>query len=123
MTDDLAAPLCPVPPPGEVVGAELDGEPVVVWTGSDGTPCLMAGRCPHKWSPLEVDGAVMGDELVCLTHGWRFDRSGRGTKRSVLGRRDHKGDIEVMPHHVRNGRVHPASASPDRSDGDGPALR
>ena len=98
-------PLCAVPEAGEVVAAEVDGEPVVVWTGTDGEPCVMAGRCPHQWSPLDVDGSVMGDELVCITHGWRFDRSGRGTKRNVLGRRDRKGDIEVVGHRVEDGWV------------------
>ena len=110
MTDDRAVDaLCAVPESGEVVEAELDGEPVVVWTGSDGATCVMAGRCPHQWSPLSIDGSVMGDELVCVTHGWRFDRSGRGTKRSVLGRRDRKGDIEVHPHRVSDGFVLPGS--------------
>jgi phenylpropionate dioxygenase-like ring-hydroxylating dioxygenase large terminal subunit len=102
-------PLCAAPAAGEVAAAELDGERVVVWTGADGEPCVMAGRCPHQWSPLDVDGSVMGDELVCITHGWRFDRSGRGTKRSVLGRRDRKGDIDVYPHRVRDGMVYPTS--------------
>ncbi len=94
-----------MPAPGRVVGGEIDGEPVVVWSGEDGEICVMAGRCPHQWSPLDVDGEVMGGELVCTTHGWRFDRSGRGTKRSVLGRRDRKGDIEVHPSRVVGGRV------------------
>lgn len=108
MSHSRDQPLCAVPSPGAVVAADLDGEPVVVWTGADGEPCVMAGRCPHQWSPLEIDGSVVGDELVCVTHGWRFDRSGRGTKRNVLGRRDRKGDIEVVPHDVRDGMVHPA---------------
>ncbi len=108
MSSSEAQPLCAVPEPGEVAAAELDGEPLVVWTGADGEPCVMAGRCPHQWSPLDVDGSVVGDELVCITHGWRFDRSGRGTKRSVLARRDRKGDIEVVRHRVQDGMVFPA---------------
>ncbi len=28
--------------------------------------------CPHEGNPL-VDGAVIGDQLECAYHGWRFD--------------------------------------------------
>lgn len=28
--------------------------------------------CPHEGNPL-VDGDVLGDQLECAYHGWRFD--------------------------------------------------
>ena len=28
--------------------------------------------CPHEGNPL-VDGEVIGDQLECAYHGWRFD--------------------------------------------------
>ena len=85
------------PPPGSVmeVGVEL-----VVWTTESGTTCVAESRCPHQWSPLAQEGVVVGEELLCTAHGWRFDVEGRGTKLNALGRRDRKADVEVVPHHI-----------------------
>ena len=91
------------PGPGEVRAD--DDHDVVVWTTFDGTTCVMDGRCPHEWSHLGAEGVVDGDELVCAAHFWRFATDGTGTKLNVKGRRDAKGDIEVFPSRVEDGRV------------------
>ncbi len=93
----------PAPGPGEIRAD--DDHDVVVWTTFDGTTCVMDGRCPHEWSHLGAEGVVDGDELVCAAHFWRFDTDGTGTKLNVKGRRDAKGDIEVFPSRVEDGRV------------------
>ena len=38
----------------------------------------MRDRCPHRMVPLSA-GRVVGDELQCAYHGYRFDASGRTT--------------------------------------------
>ena len=43
------------------------------------------------------EGVVEGEELVCLTHCWRFSLTGEGWKEGMTGRRDRKGDIKVWP--------------------------
>jgi nitrite reductase/ring-hydroxylating ferredoxin subunit len=48
---------------------------------------------------------VDGDELVCLTHFWRFDTEGRGSKLSMTGRRDPKGDVPPVRVRERDGRI------------------
>ena len=83
--------------PGAVVAAEVDGTEVVVWRRLDGCPVVMDARCPHEWSHLAADGAVDGDELVCLAQFWRFGTDGTGTKLNVKGRRDEKAPIATFP--------------------------
>lgn len=84
------------------MSAEVDGRELVVWCGADGRVCVMDARCPHQWSHLGAEGVVDGDELVCASHFWRFDRSGRGSKVNLAGRRDPKADVEVFEsrHHA-----------------------
>ena len=83
--------------PGSVVDAALDERELVIWRTTAGRPCVMEARCPHQWSHLAGEGAVDGDELVCLAHFWRFTTEGEGWKVNVGGRRDRKGDIETLP--------------------------
>ena len=84
-------------PPGTLVEAVFESEELVVWRSADGTPCIMEARCPHQWSHLGGEGVVEGEELVCLTHCWRFSLNGEGWKEGMTGRRDRKGDNEVWP--------------------------
>jgi cholesterol 7-desaturase len=91
--------------PGTVLAASLDGAEVVVWRRRDGCPVVMDARCPHEWSHLAADGAVDGDELVCLAHWWRFAVDGTGTKLNVKGRRDEKAPIATFPARERDGVI------------------
>jgi len=89
--------LSTAPEPGTVTEGRCD---VVVWTTESGTTCVVDSRCPHQWSSLASEGVVVGEELLCTAHGWRFDTGGRGTKLNALGRRDRKGDVETVAHLV-----------------------
>ena len=92
--------------PGEVRAAEVDGRRLAVWRCEDGAlGGAVDARCPHQWSDLPQVGDVHRCELVCSTHGWRFDREGTGTKVSVLGRRDHKGDVAAHRCRERDGVI------------------
>ena len=84
-------------PAGGILKVSLGDEDLVVWRGESGVPCVSEARCPHQWSHLASEGVVDGDELVCLTHFWRFTTEGEGWKVNVGGRRDRKGDIETLP--------------------------
>lgn len=119
----LAVPWVPLLPsdevaPGAVAAVELAGIELVVWRASDGTPAVCDARCPHQWSHLAGAGAVDGDELVCLSHHWRFDAEGRGSKLNVKGRRDPKGDLLAFPCRERDGRLEALLPS---GEADGPA--
>lgn len=54
---------------------ERFSENLVVWRGREGQPHVFENHCPHRRAPLSR-GKVMGDELACAYHGWRFDRAG-----------------------------------------------
>ena len=101
--------------PGDVVEADLNGVEVVVWRTVGGVPCVMEARCPHQWSHLGAAGAVVGEELICLSHFWTFDTAGRGWKENLGGRRDRKGDITVYRCREVDGRVWAQPNAPKES--------
>jgi vanillate O-demethylase monooxygenase subunit len=83
---------------GAVCAVELEGPGrLAVWRTGDGQLVALDDRCPHQWSSLAIAGDVEGCELVCTTHGWRFGVDGRASKRSMLGRRDDKGETTTWP--------------------------
>ena len=88
-----------------VLTIEVDGEEVVLWRSVSGVLAACDPRCPHQWAHLGAAGAVDGEELVCLSHFWRFSADGAGSKVAMNGRRDEKGPILV--HQVReiDGRI------------------
>ncbi len=53
--------------------------PLVVWRGPGGAPACLLDRCPHRAVPLSL-GRVVGGELQCAYHGWRFDIEGACTR-------------------------------------------
>ena len=64
---------------GEIVVAEVDGEPVVVCK-IDGEFHAIGGVCPHAMGPLG-DGHLVDGQAECPWHGSRFDlKSGGVTK-------------------------------------------
>jgi phenylpropionate dioxygenase-like ring-hydroxylating dioxygenase large terminal subunit len=92
-------------PAGGILGTTLADEDLVIWRSMAGTPCVAEARCPHQWSHLAGEGAVDGEELVCLTHLWRFTVDGEGWKENASGRRDRKGDLAVKPCVERDGGI------------------
>ncbi len=63
----------------------LLGEPwALVRLGSEGAVRAFVDRCPHRSAPLSI-GTVVGAELQCAYHGWRYDESGACTAIPALG--------------------------------------
>jgi len=87
LSDDLAD--------GETRAITVDGVDLVLWRSATGRLAACDRRCPHQWADLDAAGAVDGEELVCLSHFWRFDAQGIGSKLSATGRRDEKSPIEI----------------------------
>lgn len=62
--------------PGELISRRILGEPIVLYRAQDGGLVAMADRCCHRFAPLSL-GRLEGDDLRCMYHGLKFDRSGR----------------------------------------------
>lgn len=62
--------------PGGVAAAQIMDTEIVLWRSSIGVVTASAAFCPHRGAFL-ADGCVVGDDLQCPYHGWRF-RSGDG---------------------------------------------
>jgi vanillate O-demethylase monooxygenase subunit len=62
--------------PGELIGRTIINEPVAIWRAGDGGLVAMEDRCCHRFAPLSK-GRLEGNELRCMYHGLKFDRSGQ----------------------------------------------
>lgn len=59
------------------VGVKLVGEAIAVFRTASGGLGAVAEACPHRRLKLSA-GTVVGEQLQCRYHGWRFDACGRG---------------------------------------------
>jgi nitrite reductase/ring-hydroxylating ferredoxin subunit len=63
--------------PGARTGTSVNGQPVVLWRGQDGTVRAWTDRCPHRGMRLSF-GYVRRNTLTCIYHGWSFGDAGGG---------------------------------------------
>jgi phenylpropionate dioxygenase-like ring-hydroxylating dioxygenase large terminal subunit len=56
--------------------AVLLGQALVLWRDSAGQPHALNDVCIHRGTALSL-GRVIGDELMCPYHGWRYGPDGR----------------------------------------------
>lgn len=91
--------------PGQIATVERESGDIVLWRTATGQVVACDARCPHQWAHLGSAGAVDGEELVCLSHFWRFDATGVGSKLSAAGRRDEKSPITIMSVREDKGRI------------------
>jgi phenylpropionate dioxygenase-like ring-hydroxylating dioxygenase large terminal subunit len=63
---------------GAVAGADVLGGRVAVYRASDGAPVVLSATCPHMGADLAA-GEVLGDDLLCMFHFFRFGPDGQCT--------------------------------------------
>ena len=97
---------------GSATAVEVGGEEIVVWRTASGALSACDARCPHQWSHLAGAGVVDGEELICLSHFWRFDTEGHGSKMAMNGRRDPKGDVATFAVREVDGRIEVMAPEP-----------
>lgn len=61
--------------PGQVLQSTLLGHELALWRSASGAMEVWENRCPHRSVRLSL-GFVVGEELVCRYHGWRYGRDG-----------------------------------------------
>ena len=57
------------------LGRTILNEPIVLFRTGEGNVAALAGRCAHRWMPLE-HGKIVGDTLVCCYHGLAYAEDG-----------------------------------------------
>ena len=62
--------------PDELISRTIINEPVVIYRASDDGLVALEDRCCHRFAPLSM-GRLEGDDLRCMYHGLKFDRTGR----------------------------------------------
>lgn len=63
---------------GQMVAKTLCGEPIVLARTPEGQAYALRDICPHRGIPLS-DGQMVGGEVECCYHGWRFNAAGSCT--------------------------------------------
>lgn len=64
--------------PGNLLGADFLGGRIVVYRTESGAPVVLTGICPHLGLDLSL-GRVLGDEVRCAQHHFRFGPDGQCT--------------------------------------------
>ena len=62
--------------PGEIISRTILNQPVALYRSSDGGLVALEDRCCHRFAPLSL-GRLEADDLRCMYHGLKFDRTGR----------------------------------------------
>ena len=58
--------------PGQVVPLKYFGRELVLYRGEDGVAHLLDAHCPHLGAHLGHGGRVVGADIECPFHAWKF---------------------------------------------------
>ena len=63
-------------PKGQVRSLFALGRDLVIFRGTSGKVYLFDAYCPHLGANLGVGGTVVGDDIKCHFHGWKYNDQG-----------------------------------------------
>jgi nitrite reductase/ring-hydroxylating ferredoxin subunit len=100
--------------PGEVKPLRYFARDLVLFRTESGRAVVMDAHCPHLGAHLGMGGRVVGEQIQCPFHGWRFDASGQCVeiayaRRIPRGARTHCWDVlerngMILVWHHREGK-------------------
>ncbi len=61
---------------GKAIGVDVAGQHLVLFRGESGALYALDGFCPHMGVDLGI-GKVVGEEVRCFFHHWKFDGKGQ----------------------------------------------
>ena len=109
MADDL--------PLGGLKELHVFDEHLMLWRGEDGEYRLQDNFCPHLGANIGADGRVIGNEIECPFHHWRFDGAGDVSLIPYAPESKPKACLRTYPVQVWYGIVmawyHPNAAEPE----------
>lgn len=103
-------------PAGSVLARHRLGRDLVIWRGGAGEVAVADAYCPHVGAFLG-DGCVVGEELQCPFHHWRYAADGHCTFALRAERIPPRARLQTYPSMERNGLIfiwkHDEGAAPD----------
>jgi phenylpropionate dioxygenase-like ring-hydroxylating dioxygenase large terminal subunit len=89
---------------GDVLPVHRLGRDYVVYRTEDGTANVVGAYCPHLGAHLGFGGKIVGNDIRCPFHHWRFGLDGRCT--GAYGtRKTPRGKLETPLVRERNGAI------------------
>ncbi len=83
---------------------------LALYRGADGRVRALDAFCPHMGADL-ANGAVVGDELQCYFHRWRFDERGELSGLPCAGKRPKNARVRAWPVEEKYGWIWVYSAA------------
>ena len=81
------------------------GRDLVAYRGADGQVRVLDAHCPHLGAHLGIGGRVVGDQIECPFHAWRFDGTGQCAAIPYAQKIPPKARVGTWPVLERNGIV------------------
>ena len=101
---------------GETKAVRYFGRHLVWWRDAEGAAHVQDAFCPHLGAHLGHGGKVVGCEIACPFHGWRYNAAGANTLIPYSERTNGKAKLGTYPVVERNGLTlvwyHPDGAEP-----------
>jgi 3-ketosteroid 9alpha-monooxygenase subunit A len=90
---------------GETKPLRYFGQALAAYRGEDGQARVLDAHCPHMGAHLGVNGVVIGNNVACPFHGWRFCGDGSCVEIPYAKKIPPKAKVKSWPVREVNGIV------------------
>lgn len=88
--------------PGDVKSLHLLGRDLIIYRTEGGKAQVADAHCPHLGAHIGYGGEVIGEQIQCPFHNWRYDTEGRCTFALRAKRVPSRARLKVYPTLERN---------------------